>query len=188
MNVMLIPEDFRHDQYIITPLFQRLFSDLGKPRAKVITCTDPLLGGISEATNPARLQEIFDQYNGMVNIYILCVDRDGSEDRRKKLDNLEEQFNRDGRNFFAVAAVEELEVWLLSGLDYDLPDQWSVVRSHPHPKEHYYIPLAKSLDLLLSPGQGRKALGSAAAKNCGRVVQKCSDEFQVLIDKIKAVL
>ena len=30
MKVLLIPEDFRNDQYILKPIFERLFSDLGQ--------------------------------------------------------------------------------------------------------------------------------------------------------------
>ena len=49
MNVLVIPEDFRKDQYILKRLFRRLFQDLGKPAAHVVVCQDPLLGGIGEA-------------------------------------------------------------------------------------------------------------------------------------------
>jgi hypothetical protein len=35
MNVLIIPEDFRKDQYLLLPLFTRLFSLIGKPRARV---------------------------------------------------------------------------------------------------------------------------------------------------------
>ncbi len=35
MNVLVIPEDFRKDQYLLKPLFTRLFSEIGRPRARV---------------------------------------------------------------------------------------------------------------------------------------------------------
>ena len=41
MNVLIIPEDFRKDQYILKPLFLQLFKDIGKRNAKVKVCSDP---------------------------------------------------------------------------------------------------------------------------------------------------
>ena len=38
MNVLIIPEDFRTDQHILKPLFEKLFRDIGKPQAKVRIC------------------------------------------------------------------------------------------------------------------------------------------------------
>ena len=45
MRVLIIPEDFRNDQYLLRPLFDRLFRSLDIP-AKVAVCQDPLLGGV----------------------------------------------------------------------------------------------------------------------------------------------
>lgn len=56
MNVLLIPEDFRKDQYILKPLFIRLFGIIGR-RARVRVCQDPLLGGVGEALKSERLKE-----------------------------------------------------------------------------------------------------------------------------------
>ena len=188
MRVMLIPEDFRHDQYIIGPLFKRLMSNLGKPNAKVITCTDPLLGGIGEALKPERLQEICDQYDGMVDIYVLCVDRDGEVGRAERLDAIEQRFSVDGRVFFAVAAIEELETWLLAGIDEPLPASWNEIRAEIHPKETYFLPLSKKMGLLTSPGQGRKILGERAARNCASIIQKCTEDLSIVNSKIAATL
>lgn len=49
MKVLLIPEDFTHDQYVLLPLFRRLFRDLGKPNARIRVCREPNLGGVEEA-------------------------------------------------------------------------------------------------------------------------------------------
>ncbi len=49
MNILIIPEDFRKDQYILKPLFTRLFRSIGKPRVRIEICRDPLLGGVGEA-------------------------------------------------------------------------------------------------------------------------------------------
>lgn len=58
MNVLVIPEDFRKDQYILQPIVQAMFAEIGRPRARVVVCKDPLLQGVSEAMKKERLSEI----------------------------------------------------------------------------------------------------------------------------------
>ena len=62
MRILVIPEDFRNDQYILKPLFSRLFESFGKHRARIEICRDPLLGGVSEAIKSRRIQEIVSQH------------------------------------------------------------------------------------------------------------------------------
>ena len=81
-------------------------------------CRDPLLGGIGEALKVERLSEIIEQYP-MVDVFVLCVDRDGDPNRRLVLDQIEITF---GPRFFAVNAWEEIETWILAGLL--LPNSW----------------------------------------------------------------
>ena len=94
MNVLIIPEDFRKDQYILKPLFTGLFPDLGKPHANVKICQDPLLGGVEEALKSERISEVIRKHAGMTDIFVLCVDRDGNGNRRKRLDRIESAFER----------------------------------------------------------------------------------------------
>ena len=88
MNILVIPEDFRKDQYILKPLVSRLFRHLGAPNPRVEVCRDPLLGGIGEALKTAQLAEIVNDQRGMTDIFILCVDRDGSTGAAKGSMNL----------------------------------------------------------------------------------------------------
>jgi len=74
MRVLVIPEDFRKDQYILQPILQELIAEIGKRRARVRVCQDPLIGGIVEALKEKRLREVLDRYRGMVDVFILCVD------------------------------------------------------------------------------------------------------------------
>ena len=104
MNILIIPEDFRNDQYVLKPLFKRLFADIGRPRAKVRVCRDPLLGGVGEALKSERLREIVNQHDGMTDIFILCVDRDGNQGRKQRLDQIESEFGN-GRKFLAEECV-----------------------------------------------------------------------------------
>lgn len=86
MKVLVIPEDFRKDQYMLKPIISAMLEKLGKPRAKVMICQDPLLGGVSEAVKWDNIQIIINQY-GMVDLFLLCVDRDGQKGRKASLEN-----------------------------------------------------------------------------------------------------
>jgi len=89
VRVLIIPEDFRKDQYILQPLIAAMLAELGRPRARIQVCRDPLLGGLGEALKAERMREIMVRYRGMVDLFLLCVDRDGNEHRRQRLDALE---------------------------------------------------------------------------------------------------
>lgn len=128
MNILIVPEDFRKDQYLLKPLFERLFRQLGRATARVVVCQDPLLGGIGEALKSERLAEVVDRYRGMVDVYVLCVDRDGEQGRRTRLDAIEKEFDAT-RPFLAENAWEELETWTLAGLELPSRWRWSDVRA-----------------------------------------------------------
>lgn len=174
MNVLVIPEDFRKDQYLLKPLFRRLLRELGRPNADVAVCQDPLLGGVSEALNSERLAEIVARYDGMTDVFILCVDRDGQVGRRERLDQLEQEFGR-GRVFIAQNAWEELETWTLAGLELPTEWVWSEVRAEKDVKEMYFDVLAKRRGVSDAPGGGRKPLGEEASPRISAIRQKCRD-------------
>ena len=77
MNVLVIPEDPTMDQHILKPIFTRLFQNIGRQSARIEVCQNPRLGGIGEALKSERIDEIVTKYRGMMDILILCVDRDG---------------------------------------------------------------------------------------------------------------
>ncbi len=185
MNVLVIPEDFRKDQYILKPIIGRLFRSAGRPRASVRVCQDPLLGGVTEAMKPDRLAEIFERYDGMTDIFILCVDRDGSVARRERLDQLEQQFGN-GRVFLAENAWEELETWVLAGIDLPADWRWADVRAEVHVKERYFDILAGQRGVADHPGGGRKTLAEEAAPRINVVRQKCPEDFDALARRIEA--
>jgi hypothetical protein len=191
MNVFVIPEDFRNDQFVLQPLIKAMIADLGAPTAKVRICTDPLLGGISEALKLENLEGIVRRYRGMVDLFILCVDRDGNTNRRAALDRLEERiggFLGSGRAFFAEHAWQEIEVWVLAG--HDLPTDWiwAEIRSEPNPKERYFEPFARSRNVSDGPGGGRKALADAAARRLGRICQLCQEDFAALRGRVSTYI
>ena len=185
MNVLVIPEDFRKDQYILKPFFERLFRTFGRRNARIRVCQDPVLGGIGEAMKAERMAEIVNRYEGMTQIFILCVERDGSPGRRQGLDSLEGEFGN-GRTFVAENAWEELETWVLAGLNLPRDWRWADVRAEVHVKERYFEPLAAQRGVADGPGGGRKALGEEAARNLPAVRQKCPEDFDALARRLEA--
>ena len=183
MKVLVIPEDFRND--VLKPLFERLLRSIGQPRARIRVCQNPLLGGIGEALKPGRLNDIVERYDGTTDIFILCVDRDGDETRRARLDRIEAEFGN-GRIFYAVNAWEEIETWVLAGLD--LPDgwRWNDVHAEVRVKEQYFEPFARERGVANGPGGGRKALGEEAARSLSAIRQKCPEDFDELARRIQA--
>lgn len=185
MNVLIIPEDFRKDQYILKPLFSRLFQSIGRPRVRIKICQAPLLGGVGEALKSDRIAEVVSKHGGMTDIFILCIDRDGDTNRRQRLDRLESRFTDDKRVFFAEHAWEELETWVLAGLDLPKEWRWPEVRAEVSVKERYFKPLAVQRGVADARGGGREALGEAAARNIPAIRRKCPEDFDALAKHIE---
>lgn len=187
MNVLIVPEDFRKDQYILKPIAGAMLAAIGKPRANIRVCQDPLLGGIDQALNWERIEEILQRYKGRVNIFLLVVDRDGREGRRASLDSLEERAATclpADRVFLSENAWQEVEVWILAG--HDLPQDWAwrEIRREPNPKEVYFDRLAAARGLVDEPGQGRKTLAREAAANYKRVRTLCPEDVAALEQRL----
>lgn len=185
MKVLLIPEDFRNDQYILKPIFERLLRSFGKSSLRVEVCRNPLLGGVREALDSDRLRKIVEQFKGKADVFILCVDRDGKQGRRQRLNEIEAEF---GDAFFAENAWEEAETWVLAGLD--LPSEWSWrdVRAEVQVKETYFEPYAAERDVADAPGGGRKELGKEAARRIDAIRQKCPEDFDSLARRLEAAV
>ena len=187
MRILVISEDFRNDQYILKPLFERLLRSIGKPNAHIEICRDPLLGGVGEALKTERIREIVNQYEGMTDLFILCVDRDGDQGRRMRLDNIETEFVSTDRTFLAVNAWEEIETWALAGLDLPKDWRWQDIRAEVDVKENYFQPLARQRGVADGLGRGRRALGEEAARNLPAIRWKCREDFDALAQRIEAV-
>ncbi|NEP41281.1 MAG: hypothetical protein F6K35_19450 [Okeania sp. SIO2H7] len=184
-NVLVIPEDFRKDQYMLKPIVTAMMEKLGKPKAKVVICKEPLLGGVEQALKWERIEEIINRYK-MVNLFLLCVDRDGKENRKNRLDKIEQSANNilGNKRFICENAWQEIEVWVLAG--HDLPSNWNwqQIRQEIHPKEVYFLPFAEKRSLLNSPGEGRKILAEEAAKKYDRIRKLCPEDIGNLESKI----
>lgn len=188
MRVLVIPEDVKNDQYILKPIVEAMLQAVGKPHARVTVCQNPRLRGISQALKWDYISEIVEQYKGMYQLLLLCVDRDGEPDRRQSLDRLEEQAStvlHGGRLLLAEHAWQEIEVWLLAG--HDLPAEWTwqAIRAERDAKERYYLPFAMQRDVWQRPAQGRKTLAAEAARRYERIRQRCPEDIAHLEQRIR---
>lgn len=187
-RVLVIPEDFRKDESLLKPILERMLDACGK-QAKVRICKDPLLAGVREALKWSRIQEILDRYRGMVDCFLLIVDRDGLPDRKASLAAIEKkaaQFLGAESRFFAENAWQEVEVWALAGLT-DLPRSWvwKSVRTEANAKEVYFERYVREKGLTAEPFGGRLRLGLEAAKNYPRIRRLCSEDVGVLESRLK---
>ena len=178
MKVLVIPEDFTKDEFILKPILKALFAEVGKPRAVVQICREPRLRGVAEALKWDRIADIIDMYP-MVDLFLLCVDRDGDNGREASLSGLESRAARiltPNRTFIGACAWQELEVWALAGVE-PKPRAWvwRDVRAARDPKEAYFEPLARSRAIHEGPGNGRKTLADEAARRLPRVLRRCPE-------------
>jgi hypothetical protein len=179
MNVRIIPEDDENDHFILKPLFEAMFKHLGKPQADV-KIHHPKVGGWEAVKKWEHIEGIIERFS-TVQVLVLCVDRDGHEQRRGILDALEGKAKRTllptGRLFLAEQAWQEVEVWAMAGIDWRLKPKWTwdAIRSERDPKEHYFDPIVKDRGLVDSPGAGRAILGAEAACNYAKVRQNCPE-------------
>lgn len=184
MKVMIIPEDFLKDQHILMPIFSRLFRSIGTPVADVRMCYNPRFRGVAQALTLERLAGIVQRYGGMIDMFILCVDRDGDLGRRQSLDRIEKELGN-VRIFLAENAWEEIETWVLAGVDLPAEWRWADVRAEVDVKELYFEPLAVLRGLAEAPGGGRKALGNEASRRIRAIRQKCSEDFDSLARRLE---
>lgn len=186
MRFLIIPEDYRNDGYMLEPILSGLVKSVGFANPKVKVCRDPLMGGVSEALKSERLEEVFSRYEGMIDVFLLCVDRDADQNRQARLDAIEARFTPRVA-FVATQAWEEIETWMLAGLDLPAGWRWQDVRAARDVKEAYFEPLANDRNLSSEPGGGRRTLGLEAAKRVPRIRQLCAEDFDRLGHRVAAL-
>ena len=188
MNVLIILEDFVNDESMVLPIVRAMMVAIGKPKAKVTVCKNPRLRGHAEALRWEKIQEILERYGGMTDLFLVCVDRDGNEDRRAKLDGLEKKAQKflsekykSPKTFFGENAWQELEVWVLAGCE-NIPKiwKWSEIRAERKSKTSYFMRFAEQRSLLEARCQGRGILAEEAAKRYDRIRQLCPEDIQKL--------
>ena len=188
MKVLILAEDFVKDEFLLQPIIQAMMKSVGKPKAKVKVCRDPRFHGTSEALKWEYIEQALSRHRGMVDLFLLCVDRDGNAHRQVVLGNLENQAKTvigRGHAFLAENAWQEVEVWLLMGHDLLPKWDWKKIREEIHPKETYYRPFAESRGVLDLPGESRDKLAREAASHYDRIRVRCKEDIQRLEIRIR---
>jgi hypothetical protein len=193
MNVLVLLEDTPNDQHVAVPVVRALFQYID--RSARVTALQERFGSVEQATNLDELLPALAARRGMVDIFLLIVDRDcraptrpRGGDRAAALQDLECRVKESGElgtscHFFACQAIEELEVWLLAGFDHE---GWAQIRDHCDPKETYFEPFAKQRGVFEKPAEGRAELMSQAVRRYKRIRHLC-DELQALAARLREI-
>ncbi len=182
-KVMVIPEDPTYNGHILKPLIERVMTEVGKPKAKIVVLTNPALKGYEDAKR--QLETIFEKYPHY-NLFLFLPDRDGKAERDESLRALTAQYQNRNIPFIAKAAVEAVEVWLLAGYKSKLSRSWREVRADLNVKESTFRQFLKEYGDD-SPGNGRERLMREALKNFSGLKSNCP-ELEALSNDINQLI
>ncbi len=172
MKVLVIPEDPTLDKYILKPIVERLFKDVGR-KAQIEVLEDPHLRGIDEALDRDMVERIIAE-NPMVDLFLLMVDRDCNRYTNEERAEAREQ-EHPGK-LLACLAVQEVEVWMVA-LHREAVDapSWKELRADCDPKERYADPLLRKLSSPTAVGHGRKQAMREISTQWNPLLQRCEE-------------
>lgn len=167
---MVVPEDPVLDQYVLKPIVERMFEDLGR-RARVEVLANPRMRGVAQALDHHILARVISQYP-MFDAFLVMIDRDGVQSREAEARAREAE--HEGR-LFACLAVEEVEVWMLALHRERIDVPWREVRSERDPKERFAHPLLAQLAPRVALGGGRKRAMEPLGRRWQSLLQVCPE-------------
>lgn len=174
MRVLIIPEDPTLDQYVLKPVVERIFADLGRP-ARVEVLRDPHLSGVDQALDEGMVAGIVED-NRMIDLFLLMVDRDC--DRMNNTARSGARRQEHAERIVVGLAWQEVEVWPLAIHRAEVLTPFREVRAHCDPKEAFWDPFVVHKGWLGEVGKGRKKamrnLGSAwsgVLKGCPEIAE-----------------
>jgi hypothetical protein len=182
VKVLVIPEDPKNDQFILKPIVDAIFADMGR-RARIDILREPRLRGVAQALDREIVAGIVAD-NPMVHLFILAVDRDcdAFENTAKAVARRMEHPDR----LVACLAVQEVEVWMLA-LHREMLPPWQEIRAECHPKERYAEPFLQQTAVNpVEVGGGRKRAMAALTRGTFRGLLQVCDELRILRDEIEA--
>jgi len=180
VKVLIIPEDPELDQYILKPVVEHIFADLGR-RARVDVLREPRLRGVAQALDTKIVAQIVED-NPMEDLFLIMVDRDG--DREGNEQKAAEREKEHVKKLLACLAIEEVEVWMLALHRDSLGVPFKEVRAHHDPKEAYAAPFLKAQGWTEDRvGRGRKRAMRELGANWRGLLQVCP-ELADLRDRI----
>jgi hypothetical protein len=150
VKVMVIPEDPTLDQYILRPVMERMFLDLGR-NARVQVLANPRIRGVAQALDAATVARVVAMYP-MIDLFCIMVDRDGEPGRPVEAGKREAEHPD---RLMVCLAVEEIEVWMLAVHREQLDVPWQDIRSERDPKERFAEPFLAAHAPRQAPGAGR---------------------------------
>jgi hypothetical protein len=160
-----------------------MLTECGKPHAKVQVLTNPKVQGFEHAKQ--KLPGIIERYRHF-DLILFAVDSDG-KDRTGVFASLESARESPNPPLLCVAAVQEVETWLLAGHSEKLTRRWAEVRNDVSVKENVFAPFLDQYGDARRYGAGRDLLMNQALANYGRILQLCP-ELQELQDRIADLL
>lgn len=183
-NVLVIPEDFTKDEHILKPLVERILEDCGK-KPTVEVCRDPNFQGVHAALKLDSLRrQVIERYP-MVHLFVLFVDRDGQPGRKQRTDEIETTLSAElkssGRRFLAEVAWQEVEVFILAGLDLPGNWKWSEIRADAAVKDTFFKQIVDLRSTSKYPHEGRKKLMAESISNWQRIKSRCREDVGALI-------
>ena len=180
-RVLVIPEDPTNNGYILRPLAEKMFAEIGRPNASVIVLTNPRLDGYHCAVQAIK-SELGERY-GHFDLWLFLPDAD----KAANLDGLEHALEGKGIYLKCCAAQPEIEAWLLAGHRQHLNLAWSEIRAHPMLKEEVFEPFLLAYGNSRSPGRGRESLMKETLSNYRGLLELCP-ELKELDKRLRKLL
>ena len=180
LRVLIIPEDGRHNGFILKPLIERMLVECERPNAKVRMLSDPRLRGYAAARQCVRAR--FYERN-MDDLWLFLPDAD----KAAGLSDLEAEGRAKGVTLLCCAARPEVEAWLLAGHREKLGLSWANVVSHPRLKEEVFTQFIASFGNPSRPGMNRESLMLETLSNYRGLLAVCP-ELAELERRIRSAL
>ena len=180
MRIMVIPEDPVNDQHVLKPLVRAIARSAGLANPRVEVLQNPRLRSVTEALDPARLRDLYNQFGAMYKLFVLAVDRDGERTRQAAVDDRIGDAEGRGVTLLGCLAIEEVEVWVLALHADDLRKErgwaWPDIRAERDPKERYFEPFVASRGWQTLLGRGRaKAMEALDSQGLQQVTARCPE-------------
>ena len=180
MKVLVIPEDQTLDRYIVQPIIEAMFQELGI-KARIEVLPEPRLRGTGDALDRETIAGIV-RDNPMEDLFLLIIDRDC--DRMRNEAQARQRAEEHPEKLIACLALQEVEVWMLALYKETLDVRFSEVREECDPKERFADRLLDRLGRG-GPGQGRKA-AMRALKGKWQSLRDTCPELRALQSEIAA--
>ncbi|MCL2825698.1 MAG: hypothetical protein FWD57_17030 [Polyangiaceae bacterium] len=177
-NVLIITEDFTHDQHVIMPIVRAMFAEIGRPSARVDMLKRPPIRGLGNAKKAGILRDVV-AVNKHVHVFLRIIDRDCDPGCRVGMMDIDDELRSslaERQCFLSECAYQAIEAWALASAD-DLPPKWpwNKVRQSRKPKDDCFKEYVTMHGLINSPSRGLVTLGSQAGKRYKRVRDLCGE-------------